>query len=78
MNDFNTKTMITLKPWPNLQAVVLDELEVLELVNSTYQNIVSLNNVVDWSEARVKDDIEPRYLRRSAPEEKLIKEGKLS
>ena len=78
LNDFNTKTMITLKPWPNLQAVVLDELEVLELVNSTYQNIVSLNNVVDWSEARVKDDIEPRYLRRSAPEEKLIKEGKLS
>ena len=54
LNDFNTKTMITLKPWPNLQAVVLDELEVLELVNSTYQNIVSLNNVVDWSEAGLK------------------------
>ncbi len=78
LDDFDTKTMITLKPWPNLQVVVSDELETMELVNSTYQSIISLHNVVDWSEAEVKEDIEPRYLRRSAPEEKLIKEGKLS
>lgn len=78
IDDFDVKSMITLKPWANLEAIVVDDLETIELVKSTYQSLISLNNVVDWSEAKVKEDIEPRYLRRSAPEEKLIKEGKLS
>ena len=65
-----------MKPWSGLEQIFTERFKSIDLLNSTYQSIM-LNEVADWSRAAYDLDIAPRYLRRSAPEEKLIKEGKL-
>lgn len=78
LDSFDPETVVTLKPWSGLEQIFTERFKSIDLVNSTYQSIVSLNEVADWSRAACDLDIAPRYLRRSAPEEKLIKEGKLN
>ena len=75
--ELSVDSIKTLKNWTQLSD--LSSLEVIEesVVFSTYKSLLAINEQADWSRASVGSEIEPRYLRRSAPEEKLIQEGKL-